>query len=81
LRRLQPTGAHGESDLEPLSDRETHVLDLLARGFAYAEIARLIGVSPHTIGTYIKRLYRKLQVHSRSEAVYEAHKLGILDQD
>jgi DNA-binding NarL/FixJ family response regulator len=67
-------------DLEPLSDREAHVLDLLARGFAYAEIARLLNVSPHTIGTYIKRLYRKLQVHSRSEAVYEAQKLGILDQ-
>jgi DNA-binding NarL/FixJ family response regulator len=81
LRRFQPSEEALAPDLEPLSEREAHVLDLLARGFAYAEIARLLAVSPHTIGTYIKRLYRKLQVHSRSEAVYEAQKLGLLDKE
>lgn len=78
LRRLQPSAA---PDAISLSEREAHVLDLLARGFAYAEIARLLNVSAETIGTYIKRLYRKLQVHSRSEAVYEAQKRGLLDPD
>ena len=59
-------------------DRELQVLQLLARGFNYQEIADLLGVSIHTIGTYIKRIYRKLHVNSRGEAVFEAQQMGIL---
>lgn len=62
----------------PLSAREEQVLGLLARGFSYQDIANLLGVSPHTVGTYVKRLYEKLQVNSRSEAIFEARHLGIL---
>jgi len=79
LRRFLPHEV-GLTEVEPLSEREAYVLDLLARGFAYAEIARLIGVSSHTVSTYTKRLYRKLHVSSRGEAVYEAQKLGLLDK-
>jgi DNA-binding NarL/FixJ family response regulator len=61
-----------------LSPREQQVLELIARGFSYAEIARLLGVTVHTVQTYIKSLYRKLAVSSRSEAVFEATKLGLL---
>jgi DNA-binding NarL/FixJ family response regulator len=63
----------------PLAERETEVLRLLAKGFSYQEIADLLHVSPHTIATYIKRLYQKLQVHSRGEAVFEAQRMGLLD--
>jgi DNA-binding NarL/FixJ family response regulator len=62
-----------------LTPRESAVLELVARGYAYAEIARLHGVSMHTVQTHIKNLYAKLAVHSRSEAVFEASRMGLLD--
>lgn len=62
-----------------LSRREQEVLEFIARGFSYAEIARQQGITVHTVQTYIKKLYGKLAVHSRSEAVFEAHRLGLLD--
>lgn len=61
-----------------LSNREQEVLELIARGFSYAEIARLKAVSVHTVQTHIKNLYGKLAVHSKSEAVYEATRMGLL---
>jgi len=61
-----------------LSVREQEVLTLIARGFSYAEIARLKGLSVYTIQTHIKNLYGKLAVHSKNEAVFEATRLGIL---
>jgi DNA-binding NarL/FixJ family response regulator len=70
-RATPPTG-------RPLSPREQEVLQLIARGFSYAEIARLTGVSVHTVQTHIKNLYGKLAVSSKSEAVFEATQLGLL---
>ncbi len=61
-----------------LSPREQEVLTLISRGFSYAEIARLQSLSVHTVQTHIKGLYGKLSVHSRSEAVYEAGRMGLL---
>ncbi len=61
-----------------LSVREQEVLELIARGFSYAEISKLKAVSVHTIQSHIKNLYTKLAVHSKSEAVYEATRLGLL---
>ena len=61
-----------------LSPREQDVLNLIARGFSYAEIARLQAVSVHTVQTHIKNLYAKLSVHSKNEAVFEATKMGLL---
>lgn len=63
-----------------LSPREQEVLQLIARGFSYAEIARLQAVSVHTVQTHIKNLYRKLAVRSRGEAVFEATQLGLLSR-
>lgn len=61
-----------------LTPREQQVLSLVARGFSYAEIARIEGVSVHTVQTHIKRLYAKLSVHSKTEAIYEASRMGLL---
>ena len=61
-----------------LSARETEVLALIAKGFNFAEIARLLTVSPHTITAHVKKIYQKLAVHSRGEAVYEATKMGLV---
>ena len=61
-----------------LTPRETEVLELIARGYSYAEIARLQAVTKHTVQSHIKNLYSKLAVHSRSEAVFEASRMGLL---
>ncbi len=67
------------ADRPHLSVRELEVLQLIVKGFKYDEIAGLLGVSATTIGTHVQRVYRKLAVNSRSEAVYEAAQLGLID--
>jgi DNA-binding NarL/FixJ family response regulator len=62
-----------------LTPAETEVLSLIARGHTYAEIGRVRGVSISTVQSQIKVLYGKLAVHSRSEAVYTASRLGLID--
>ncbi len=54
---------------ENLSPREQEVLDLLAQGLIYKEIAERLGVSYETVHTHIRRIYEKLQVRTRTEAV------------
>lgn len=61
-----------------LSVRESEVLGLIAKGFNFPEIARLLTISPHTVTAHVKKIYQKLAVHSRGEAVYEAGKMGLL---
>ena len=56
-------------DLEALSPREQSVLALLTKGYLYKEISDSLGVSVPTVNTYIRRIYEKLQVHSRSQAI------------
>lgn len=63
-----------------LSPREREVLLLCAKGYSYEEIAPLLAVSRHTVTSFVKRIYRKLQVHSKTEAVYEARRMGFLDE-
>ncbi|MGH8175803.1 MAG: response regulator transcription factor [Steroidobacter sp.] len=62
----------------PLSEQESKVLSLSAKGFSYDEIAALLQVSRHTVQTYVKRSYRKLQVNSKVDALSEARRLRIL---
>lgn len=61
-----------------LSSREKEVLELITKGFTAEEIARLMQVSQHTVQTYVRRIYSKLNVNSRAEAIYEARHQGIL---
>lgn len=58
-----------DKSLESLSPREQSVLDLLSKGYLYKEISDALGVSVPTVNTYIRRIYEKLQVHSRTQAV------------
>jgi len=62
----------------PLTPRETELLRLTAKGLPFDEIGQLLGISSHTVVAHVKNIYRKLAVHSRSEAVYEASQLGLL---
>ncbi len=57
------------SNEEDLSPREREVLALLARGYLYKEIAESLQISVPTVNTYIRRIYEKLHVRSRSQAV------------
>jgi len=57
------------NELSELSEREQQVLDLLAQGLIYKEIGEKLGISYETVHTYIRRIYEKLQVRTRTEAV------------
>jgi DNA-binding NarL/FixJ family response regulator len=65
LRSMPQPGASTES----LTDRQREVIDGLAAGKAYKQIADEMQMSIHTVRTYIRRIYEKLHVHSRTEAV------------
>jgi len=56
-------------DADRLSDREREILHLLSLGRQNKEIVTQLGISPSTVATHIRRIYEKLQVHSRAEAV------------
>ena len=75
--RAMPARASDE-DAITLSEQESRVLHLAAKGFTFDEIAQFLHVSPHTVMTYVKRVYRKLHVRSKVEAIYEARRLGWL---
>lgn len=61
-----------------LTKREAAILDLIAQGDSYGEVAKMLSVSVGTVQTHIKNIYGKLSVHSRGEAVFEAHRRGLL---
>lgn len=68
VQSFQPAKS-GKPGPEALSPREWEVLRLLARGYAYKEIADSLGISMPTVNTHIHRIYEKLHVRSRGEAV------------
>lgn len=63
----------------PLSERETEVLNLIALGLNYKEIADDLDISPHTVRRHLNHLYEKLEVGSKVEAINRARQLGIFD--
>jgi DNA-binding NarL/FixJ family response regulator len=78
-RHPPPDDSAASSEGIDLGDREAQILGLVAKGFNFGEIGRLLDISTNTVRTHIYRIYRKLAVHSRGEAVFEAKKLGLLD--
>jgi DNA-binding NarL/FixJ family response regulator len=61
-----------------LSEREVEILRLVAKGLSFADVGAALAISPHTVVAHVKSIYRKLSVHSRGEAVFEASQLGLL---
>lgn len=61
-----------------LSRRESETLELIAKGYTVANVAKALGVSPNTTAGYVKNIYRKLNVSSRAEAATQAAHLGLL---
>ena len=77
----QPDKPGQVTDAEPavaLSVREKEVLDLITKGFTAVEIARLMQLSQFTVRTFVRRIYSKLKVTSKAEAIYEARSQGLL---
>jgi DNA-binding NarL/FixJ family response regulator len=68
VQSFQKTAATAQP-AENLSEREQQVLDLLSQGLIYKEIAEKLGISYETVHTYVRRIYEKLQVRTRTEAV------------
>jgi DNA-binding NarL/FixJ family response regulator len=68
VQSFQHTAATAQPT-ENLSEREQQVLDCLCQGLMYKEIAEKLGISYETVHTYIRRIYEKLQVRTRTEAV------------
>lgn len=77
-----PGGAGPEPGSSPpgqaLSPREAEVLRLTSIGFSYEEIAQRLRVSRHTVQTFVRRIYAKLDVNTKMEAVNEARRKGLL---
>lgn len=67
-----------EGDLENLTSREQEVLQLIAKGLRISDVAPLLSITPHTVCTHVKSIYRKRQLSSRAEAALEAHRLGLV---
>jgi len=73
IRRVQDGSIPAAEAPRPLlTPRETDILWGIAKGFTYNDIADRLGLSRMTVPTHIKNIYRKLEVNSRSEAVFEA---------
>jgi len=77
-RQLLTRFAPPEAEADPLSAQEVRVLTLTAKGHTYDEIAVLMQISRHTVQTYVKRIYRKLQVNSKLGAVSEGRRLRLI---
>ena len=81
IRRFQ-TGQSNESvNDNPLSERELEVLRLASKGLTYQETATALQVSVNTVGTYTRRIYQKLAVGSRAQALFEARQMGLMRGD
>lgn len=62
-----------------LSARELEVLRLITKGFTYDEVGQLMKISRYTVMNFVRRIYGKLEVHSKIEAIHEARSQGLLD--
>jgi len=87
LKRFQPSAEapvknpNSGTAHKDLTDRECEVLSLIAKGYSYNEVGESLKLSTNTVRAHIRNIYRKLSVKSRSEAVFEAAQLGLIQID
>jgi DNA-binding NarL/FixJ family response regulator len=82
LRIMSPRGdgpARSTGESPTLTGREMEVLEAIALGFGTARIARALAISPLTVRTHLKSILRKLDAHSKVEAVAAAYRLGLIE--
>lgn len=73
-----PGGAGRNEEKPLLTEREMDILWGIAKGFTYGELADKLSISKQTVPVHIRNVYRKLQASNRSEAVFEASRLGLI---
>lgn len=79
LKRLRPQEASGPAAAESqLSARELGILRLVTQGFTVAEIANKLCLSPHTVSSHVKNMYKKLHVCTRGQAIHEAYRRHLI---
>jgi len=78
LARMRAPAEKPAAQVSPLTGREAEILRLVAKGLSFAEVGAALEISAHTVVAHVKKIYRKLSVHSRGEAVFEATQLGLL---
>jgi DNA-binding NarL/FixJ family response regulator len=76
-----PPQSPSPSSEETLTPREVEVLTLISKGITIANVANLLSLSRHTVGGYVKDIYRKLNVSTRAEATLEAARRGLVNVD
>lgn len=81
LVRDDPPEPDPAAPVPQLSPRERELLEYLARGLGRKEAARVMGISPYTVAEYVQGIYRKLQVRSSGEAVFEAIQAKLIKLD
>ena len=76
MRSLQPPSGSNENAAgnEMLSERETEILRLMVEGLDYKKIAARLNISPYTVRTHTSKIYEKLHVNSKAQAIQMAHK-------
>ena len=77
LGRLRAPASPRRPRIE-LTPRETTILESLGKGLTFKEVAEVHGISRHTVGDHVKAIYRKLEVSSRGEAIFEAAQSGLI---
>lgn len=76
----EPAAALRQTEPDPvrLTEREIDVLRLIAKGYRAPEVAPMLGLTVHTVSSYVRDIYRKLGISSRAEATMEAAKRGLV---
>ena len=78
IEMLQSKSVPGSESTQSLTPREVEVLSVCGRGLTYDETAQVLGITANTVRDFVKKIYAKLDVHSRAEALFEASSLGLL---
>jgi DNA-binding NarL/FixJ family response regulator len=80
LELLRPS-AQKRKDAADLTPREVEILNFFSRGLTYEETGAALGLTKNTVRDFVKKIYAKMSVNSRSEAVFEAQSLGLIKRD
>ncbi len=81
LNKLQSNATAAKPDATgdtTLTRREQDILEMIAKGFSYTETSKICGIAAATVHSHLKSIYRKLEVHSKTEAVYEARRRSLI---